>query len=215
VVVLRNAGPLTTTWAAEHAPALLEAWWGGQEGGDAIADVLFGKVNPAGRLPYTVYVSADQVPPQDEYDVTKGFTYMYLNGKPLFPFGHGLSYTSFEYSNLKLSSDQVNSAGQVAISVDIKNTGARAGDEVAQLYVHAQKSRVRRPAKELRGFCRVTVNPGHTKTVTFELAAAQLAFYDVTVHGFVVDPGRYDLLIGSSSDEIRVKAEIEVNAGQK
>jgi beta-glucosidase len=215
VVVLMNAGPLTTTWAAEHAPALLEAWWGGQEGGDAIADVLFGKVNPAGRLPYTVYVSADQVPPQDEYDVTKGFTYMYLNGKPLFPFGHGLSYTSFEYSNLKLSSDQVNSAGQVAISVDIKNTGARAGDEVAQLYVHAQKSRVRRPAKELRGFCRVTVNPGHTKTVTFELAAAQLAFYDVTVHGFVVDPGRYDLLIGSSSDEIRVKAEIEVNAGQK
>ena len=98
-----NAGPLTVPWIKENAAAMIEAWWGGEEGGDAIADVIFGDVNPAGRMPLTVYASANQVPPQDEYDVTKGFTYMYMNGKPLFPFGHGMSYTTFEYGPLKLS----------------------------------------------------------------------------------------------------------------
>ena len=98
-----NAGPLAVPWIAENAPAILEAWWGGEEGGNAIADVLFGDVNPAGRMPLTVYASAEQVPPQDEYDITKGFTYMYLKGKPLFAFGHGLSYTQFKYANLKLA----------------------------------------------------------------------------------------------------------------
>lgn len=211
VVVLMNAGPLTVSWLKEHAPALLEAWWGGEEGGDAIADVLLGNFNPAGRLPYTVYASADQVPPQDEYDVSKGFTYMYVKGEPLFPFGRGLSYTSFEYSNLKLSSDKMDAAGKVTVSLDIKNTGPRAGDEVVQLYVHQQQSGVKRPAKELRGFRRVTLNPGQTTTVTLEVPAEKLAFYDVTVHGFVVDPGRYDVMIGSSSDDIRARAAIEVD----
>ena len=107
VVVLMNAGPLTIPWIKQNAPAIIEAWWAGESGGNAIADVIFGDVNPGGKLPFTVYASEEQVPPQDEYDVTKGFTYMYLKGKPLFPFGHGLSYTEFSYSNLKIGSKTI------------------------------------------------------------------------------------------------------------
>jgi beta-glucosidase-like glycosyl hydrolase len=165
VVVLMNAGPLTVPWLKENVPAILEAWWTGIEGGDAIADVLFGDANPAGRLPHTVYASESQVPPQDEYDVTKGFTYMYLNGKPLFPFGHGLSYTRFKYSNLQVSPRQIPATGKVTVRVDVENTGKRAGDEVVQLYVHQVECSVKRPSKELRGFERVTLRPGQKKTV--------------------------------------------------
>jgi beta-glucosidase-like glycosyl hydrolase len=170
VVVLMNAGPLTVPWLKENVPAILEAWWTGVEGGDAIADVLFGDANPAGRLPHTVYASESQVPPQDEYDVTKGFTYMYLNGKPLFPFGHGLSYTRFKYSNLQVSPRQIPATGKVTVRVDVENTGKRTGDEVVQLYVHEVECSVKRPSKELRGFERVPLRPGQKKTVAFTLA---------------------------------------------
>ncbi|MDB5319857.1 MAG: beta-glucosidase-like glycosyl hydrolase [Phycisphaerales bacterium] len=213
IVVLMNAGPLTIPWIKENAAAVVEAWWGGEEGGNAIADVLFGNVNPAGRLPYTVYASADQVPPQDEYDITKGFTYMYVNGQPLFPFGHGLSYTAFEYANLKLSATTVDPTGNLSVSIDIKNTGPTTGDEVVQLYVHQQTSSVKRPTKELRGFRRTTLKPGETRTLTFALPAEKLAFYDVKTHGFIVNPGAFDIMIGSSSADIRAKAQIEVKAG--
>ena len=210
VVVLMNAGPLTVPWLKENVPAILEAWWTGDEGGDAIADVLFGDVNPAGRLPHTVYASESQVPPQDEYDVTKGFTYMYLNGKPLFPFGHGLSYTEFKYSNLQVSPRQIPATGKVTVRVDVENTGKRAGDEVVQLYVHEVECSVKRPGKELRGFERVALRPGQKQTVTFTLAGEKLAFWDVKTHGFVVEPGAFDVLVGSSSEDIRVQTRIEV-----
>jgi beta-glucosidase len=167
-------------------------------------------VNPAGRLPHTVYASEAQVPPRDEYDITKGYTYMYVNGEPLFPFGHGLSYTTFSYGNLKLSADKIKTDGDVQVSVEIKNSGARAGDEVAQLYVHQEKSRVKVPAKELRGFQRITLQPGETKTVTFTLPAAKLAIWDETTHGFVVKPGTFDVMVGASSADIRLKNQIEV-----
>jgi beta-glucosidase len=210
VVVEMSAGPLTVPWLAAKIPALLQAWWPGEEGGHAIADVLFGDVNPAGRLPHTVYASEAQVPPVDEYDVTKGFTYMYVNGEPLFPFGHGLSYTTFQYDHLTLSADEIKTDGKVKIGVDVKNTGPRAGDEVVQLYVHQVQGSVKRPAKELRGFQRIRLQPGETKTVTLSLPAEKLAFWDEKTHGFVVEPGKYDIWIGASAADIRLKARVEV-----
>ena len=169
VVVLMNAGPLTVPWIKDNVPAILEAWWNGDEGGNAIADVLFGDVNPAGRLPHTVYASESQVPPQDEYDVTKGFTYMYLNGKPLFPFGHGLSYTRVQVLEFAGLAQADSGDGKVTVSVEVENTGKRAGDEVVQLYVHDVECSVKRPSKELRGFERIALQPGQKKTVTFTL----------------------------------------------
>jgi beta-glucosidase len=202
VVVQMSAGPLTVPWLKQNLPAMLEAWWPGEEGGHAIADVLFGNVNPGGRLPHTVYASESQVPPLDEYDISKGFTYMYVKGKPLFAFGHGLSYTKFAYSNLRVALPEV--------SVVVENTGARAGDEVVQLYVHEVKSRVPRPAKELRGFARVSLKPGEKQTVTLALPREKLAFYDETKHAFVVDPGAYEIMVGGSSADIRLTNRIEV-----
>ena len=212
VVVLMNAGPLTIPWSA---PAVLEAWWNGVEGGNALADVLFGDVNPGGRLPHTVYASEGQVPPQDEYDVTKGFSYMYLNGKPLFAFGHGLSYTQFRYSGLQVLPKQIPTDGKVSVSVEVENTGVREGDEVVQLYVHDVQCSVKRPSKELRGFERVRLRPGEKRTVTFTLPGEKLAFYEVKTHGFVVEPGTFDVWVGSSSDDIRARGQLEVVASQQ
>ena len=175
-----------------------------------MARVLFGDVNPAGRLPHTVYASEAQVPPVNEYDITKGFTYMYVNGAPLFPFGHGLSYTSFQYSSLKLSADQLKPDGLVTVSVDITNSGTRAGDEVPQLYVHQEQCPVKRPLKELRGFQRIHLQPGETKAVTFPLPAAKLAYWDETTHGFMVRPGIFDVMVGASSGDIRAQGRVEV-----
>lgn len=210
VVVLMSAGPLTVPWLKANVPALLQAWWPGEEGGHAIADVLFGDVNPAGRLPHTVYASEAQVPPQTEYDISKGFTYMYVKGAPLHAFGHGLSYTTFAYSGLKVSRSKIKTDGTVAVSVEITNTGQRAGDEVAQLYVHAVASPVVRAVKELRGFQRLTLRPGEQRTVTFTLPAAKLAFWDEKTHAFLVEPGSFELLVGASSADIRAKTVLEV-----
>jgi len=210
VVVELSGGPLTVPWIAQHAPALLEAWWPGEEGGNAIADVLFGNVNPAGRLPHTVYASESQVPPQDQYDISKGFTYMYLKGEPLFPFGYGLSYTTFAYSNLTVSPRQISGNGTVTVSVDVKNTGARAGDEVVQLYIHDSPRGTPPPAERLRGFQRVTLAPGQTKTVTMHVSGEKLAYWDDAAHAYVTQPGGYDILVGASSADIRVKQKFAV-----
>lgn len=212
IVVEMSAGPLTVPRIKEHVPAMLQAWWPGEEGGHAIADVLFGDINPSGRLPHTVYASEAQVPPVSEYDITKGFTYMYLNGTPLFPFGHGLSYTTFKYTNLSLSAAKIKSDGIVQISVKITNTGKLAGDEVPQIYVHQEQSRVKVPAVELRGFQRVSLQPGETKTVSFALPVSKLALWDDNAHGFVVDPGNFDVMIGASSGDIRLKKTIQVTS---
>ena len=210
VVVLMSAGPLLVPWLKEHAPALLQAWWLGEEGGDAMAEVIFGEANPAGRLPYTVYASEAQVPPQDEYDISKGFTYMYVKGAPLYPFGYGLSYSTFQYSNLRVSPTRLTTNGSLTVTVDVKNTGKQAGDEVVQLYTHAVAPSVTRPSEELRGFNRITLPPGQSKTVTLTIPAAKLAYYDEGSHSFVVEPGAYEMRVGSSSSDNKLRAPVQV-----
>ena len=212
VLVLMNAGPPSVAWAKDNVPAILEAWYPGEEGGTAIADVLFGDANPAGRLPYTVYESVAQIPPMTEYDVTKGFTYMYFEGKALFPFSHGLSYTKFDYRTLKVNPEKIPTNGQVDVTVEVENVGGREGDEVVQLYVHDVKCSVKRPIKELRAFERIHLKPGEKKTVAFALPASALAFYDVNKKDFVVEPGEFEVMVGGSSEDIRAKNRFEVTA---
>jgi beta-glucosidase len=215
VMVLLNGGPVAVPWEKENLPAVLDMFIAGEEGGNAIADVLFGNYNPGGRLPYTVYESADQVPPMTEYDITKGFTYMYFDGKPVYPFGHGLSYTTFAYTNLRLSPAKIDGSGQVTARVDVQNTGKVAGDEVVQLYVHDVQASVKRPKEELRGFERIALKPGEKRTVTFTVPAEKLAFYDEAKKAFVTEPGTFDVFVGSSSADIKVKGQFDVtSAGQ-
>ena len=150
------------------------------------------------------------MPPQDEYDITKGFTYMYFAGKPQFAFGHGLSYTTFRYSGLRLSPSRIATDGKVTVTAAVRNTGARAGQEVVQLYVHDVQASVKRPSRELRGFQRIRLAPKEEKSVTFTLAASDLAFYDVKTEKFVVEPGAFDVMIGASSEDIRLRGRLDV-----
>lgn len=210
IVVLMNAGPLTIPYVKDNAPAIIEAWWGGEQGANAIADAIFGNINPGGKMPLTVYADEKQVPSQSEYDVTKGFTYMYLKGKPLFPFGHGLSYTTFKYSNLKLSAKQIKADGSLTVTLDVKNTGDVAGDEVVQLYLHDVNPSVKRPVKELRGFERISLLAGQTKNVTLVIPADKLAFYDEKIHDFRVETEPVDVMVGSSSEDIRLTSQFKV-----
>jgi len=188
-------------WLKEHVPAMLQAWWGGEEGGHALADVLFGDVNPAGRLPHTVYASESQVPPVNEYDISKGFTYMYVNGDPLFTFGHGLSYTTVEYADLKVSGTPL------TVTATIRNTGTRAGDEVAQLYLVPPKSDAARPRLMLRGFQRVNLQPGESKQVSFVVPDEKLAFWNTEAKCFDVARGQWRALLGGSSADVRQQAD--------
>jgi beta-glucosidase len=218
VVVLVNGGPLSLTGSGPGAlgqqpidvPAVVEMFMAGEEGGNAVADVLFGDYNPSGKLPYTVCQSVADLPPMDEYDITKGFTYMYFEGRPLYPFGHGLSYTTFNYTNLGLSSNRIPGNGQVTVRIDVQNTGQRGGDEVVQLYVRDVEASVKRPRKELRGFERISLKPGEKQTVSFPLPAEKLSFWDAKKKAFVVEPGAFEVLVGSSSEDIRAKGRFEV-----
>ena len=201
VVMQMSAGPLTVPWLKQHVPAMLQAWWGGEEGGNAVADVLFGDVNPAGRLPHTVYASESQVPPVSEYDISKGFTYMYVKGAPLFPFGHGLSYTTFEYSGLAVSGNPL------TVTATVKNIGTRAGDEIAQLYLVPPKCDVARPRLMLRGFQRFSVQPGESKRVSFTVPDERLAFWNTKAKCFDVAHGEWRVLLGASSEDIRLQTD--------
>jgi beta-glucosidase len=162
-----------------------------------------------------VYASLDGVPPPNEYDVSKGYTYLYFKGLPLYPFGYGLSYTHFEYSHLKLSAATIASTGKVGVSFDVKNTGERAGSDVAQLYTHQEHSAVVQPIKSLRRFARVTLQPGETQQVKFTLPASELAYWDVGAKGFRVEPGTFDVLVGASSEDIRLRDRLMVGGGKK
>jgi beta-glucosidase len=215
LLVLMNAGPIAIPWAHDRLPAILDGWYPGEAGGTAIARAIFGLDNPGGHLPYTVYANLDGVPPQNEYDVSKGYTYLYFKGVPLYPFGHGLSYTRFEYTNLKLSAPAIVPMGQVEVTFDIKNVGSRAGDDVPQLYTHQVHSAVVQPIESLRGFQRVTLQPGESKQVHFTLTASQLAFYDVKTKEPIVEPGMFNVLIGASSDNIRLRSQVTVTAKGK
>jgi len=215
VLVLMNAGPLAVTWANDHLPAILDAWYPGEAGGIAIARALFGDDNPGGHLPYTVYANLHGVPPPNEYDVSKGYTYLYFKGTPLYPFGHGLSYTNFAYSHLKLSAASISTNGKVEVSFDLKNVGSRAGSDVAQLYTHQQRSAVAQPIKSLRAFERITLQPGETGHVQITLPASQLAFWDVRSKSFIVEPGSFDVMVGSSSADIRLRDRLLVESNRK
>jgi beta-glucosidase len=215
VLVLMNAGPLAVTWANDHLPAILDAWYPGEAGGTAIARAIFGDDNPGGHLPYTVYASLDGVPPPNEYDVSKGYTYLYFKGLALYPFGYGLSYTHFEYSHLKLSAATIATTGKIEVSFDVKNSGERAGSDVVQLYTHQEHSAVVQPIKSLRAFARVTLQPGETHQVKFMLPASQLAYWDIGAKGFRVEAGPFDVLVGASSEDIRLRDRLVVQGGRK
>ena len=204
IIVQMSAGPLTVPRLKEKAPAMLQAWWGGEEYGNAIADVLLGRINPAGRLPHTVYATEQQVPPQDEYDISKGFTYMHLRDKPLYAFGHGLSYTTFEYRDL-----QVNPATH-EVTVEVRNNGKRDGDEVVQMYVKSPASQEVRPVMQLRGFQRVSLKAGESKVVKLVLDRDKLGFWNETQKRFVMDPGDYEIRIGGSSDRIALTKKVRL-----
>ena len=217
VVVLMNGRPLTIGWIVDNVPSILEAWMGGTQAGNAIADVLFGDVNPGGKLPVTFPRTVGQVPiyynhmntgrppqAQDRY------TSKYWDGPwtPLFPFGYGLSYTTFKISNLQLSAPRIRESDRLMVSVDVENTGQRAGDEVVQLYIRDLVASMTRPVKELKGFQRVTLQPGEKRRVEFTLTRDQLAFWNRDMK-FVVEPGEFSVMVGSNSQDV-IEAKFEV-----
>ncbi|MBN1132043.1 MAG: glycoside hydrolase family 3 C-terminal domain-containing protein [Bacteroidales bacterium] len=213
VVVLVTGFSLGVNWPQEHVPAILTAWYNGQSQGTAIADVLFGDYNPAGRLCTTWYKSVEDLPDMDDYNIRNNRTYMYFEGEPLYPFGYGLSYTTFGYDSLKLESAQLNPGDSISMSVQVRNIGTRAGDEVVQFYLHVNSNETIRPKKELKGFQRIHLLPGETRSVTFILKHEDLSFYNTAERAFYVESGMADLLIGSSSDSIHLSTSVTVGGG--
>jgi len=194
VLVLLNGSALALNWAKDNVRAIVEAWYPGQAGGDAIADVLFGDYNPGGRLPVTFYKSVDDLPPFEDYRM-EGRTYRYFRGEPLLPFGYGLSYTTFAYCDLQLSAKRITPGETVSISVDVQNVGERAGDEVVQLYVSDVDAPVPVPIRQLQGFERIHLAPGETQTITFTLTPRQLSLVDDEGQR-VIEPGAFRLAVG-------------------
>jgi beta-glucosidase len=213
VLVLLNGSALAVNWAEQHVPAIVEAWYGGQAAGSALADVLFGDYNPAGRLPVTFYKSVDDLPPFDDYRMDAR-TYRFFKGTPLYPFGYGLSYTSFVYKNLRTSAATLAAGDTLIARVDVTNTGARAGDEVVQLYVRHLRSSVARPREDLRGYRRVTLRPGETRTVEFSVLATSLAYWNPDSHRWVVEQEPVEIAVGASSADIRRRRTITVVGGR-
>src|SRR5256885_1571464 len=218
VVVLMNGRPLTINWLAENTSAILETWFAGTQAGNAIADVLFGDVNPGGKLPVTFPRTVGQEPLYYNHlntgrppDANNKYTSKYLDVSwtPLFPFGYGLSYTQFRLSNLQLSAQRIRPDGRLTVSCDVENTGRRAGDEVVQLYIRETAASVTRPVKELKGFERITLRPGEKRRVEFLLTPQLLGFYNREMR-FVVEPGEFKVFVGNSSEDERLQASFEV-----
>ena len=211
VLVLLNGSALAVSWAQQHVPAIVEAWYPGQAGGTAIADVLFGDYNPGGRLPVTFYKSVDDLPPFDDYRM-EGRTYRFFKGTPLYPFGYGLSYTSFAYKQLRTSAGTLRADDTLTVRVDVTNTGQREGDEVVQLYVRHLGSRVTRPREDLRGYRRVTLRPRETRTVQFPLVAASLAYWNPDSHRWVVEDEPVEIAVASAAADLRLRRTVRVVA---
>jgi beta-glucosidase len=210
VLVLLNGSALAVNWAQANVPAIVEAWYPGQAG-NAMADVLFGDYNPAGRLPITFYKSANDIPAFDDYRMA-GRTYRFFKGEPLYPFGHGLSYTTFSYANLKTSGESAGPNDTVTVSVDVTNSGKRPGDEVVQMYVEHVGSAVERPIRDLRGYRRLTLAPGETKTVQLPLPISTLAYWDESGHRWIVEPDQVRIRVGASSADLRLARTIQITA---
>jgi beta-glucosidase len=212
IVVLENSYPDTINWEQANVPAILHTTHAGQETGHALADVLFGDYDPSGRLTQTWYASDAGLPSILDYDISAtDMTYQYYRGTPLYPFGFGLSYTSFAYRDLRLSSPVVDARGTVRVSVDVTNTGSRAGTDTVQMYSHERQSRETQPNEQLRGFARVTLAPHQTRTVTIDMPADQLAFWDYTRNMSVVESGSYDLSVGDSATHTPLSAPLAVH----
>lgn len=210
VLVLTTGSALAVDWAQQKLPAILVAWYSGQRGGNAVADVLFGRVNPAGRLPVTFYKADEKLPAFDDYSM-QGRTYRYFKGTPLYPFGHGLSYTRFEYSDLQIGRERAQASESVSVTLNVKNSGSRAGDEVVQLYLSPRDAKRPRATKELRGVERVSLKPGEQRRVSFTVTPSRdLKYYDVNKRAYAVDAGRYEVQVGASSADIRVTQELVV-----
>ncbi len=209
VVLLISSFPFAINWSQANVPAILHMAHASQDEGAALARVLFGAYNPGGRLVATWPKSMDQLPAIMDYNIRHGRTYMYFKGAPLYPFGYGLSYTTFHYSNMKTSSMRLAGDGTLKVSVEVTNTGSYAGDEVVQLYVKHPRSKVDRPGKELKGFQRVTIEPNQTKTIEIELKASSLAFWDEKLAGFKIEAGPVDLMIGGSSNDIKLTTTVQ------
>ncbi len=219
VVVLISGRPLSIRWVAEHAPAIIEAWLPGERGGEAVADVLFGDSNPSGRLSITIPRHVGQFPfyynykPSKEYWIRHGWArpYVDMSPEPLFEFGFGLSYTRFEYENLRIEPQHIGASERAVVSVDVRNAGKRKGEEVAQLYIRDTISSVTTPVKQLRGFEKIALEPGEVRTVRFTLGPEQLSLLDRDMR-WVVEPGTFEVMVGSSSKAIRLTGTLEVEA---
>jgi beta-glucosidase len=221
IVVLQTGGPISMPWL-EHVAGIIQAWYPGQECGNSIADVLFGTVNPSGKLPQSFPQRLEDNPAYINYPGENGRVrygegifvgYRYYDKKqvaPLFPFGFGLSYTSFAYNNLRLSAERITAAERITVGVDVTNTGQRAGQEVVQLYVRDVAASVSRPPKELKGFAKVALAPGQTKTVTLTLDPRALAYWHEAEHAWVAEAGEFEVLLGSSSADIRARAKFSL-----
>jgi beta-glucosidase len=222
IVVIVAGAPVTMTKWIGRVPAVVDAWYGGQEAGHAIGDILFGAQNPSGKLPVTFpkewsdspayghYPGANLHVAYDEgiYVGYRGFDKR--NVAPLFPFGHGLSYTKFDYSGLKITPAKVAAGNRIEVTARVRNSGSRAGAEVVQLYVHEVKSGVDRPVKELKGFRRITLNPGEARDVSFTLDKSALSFFSAAKDEWVAEPGAFEVWIGASSRDIRLKGTFEL-----
>ncbi|MDR1556415.1 MAG: glycoside hydrolase family 3 C-terminal domain-containing protein [Tannerellaceae bacterium] len=204
ILVLVSSFPFAINWSQENLPAILHITNNSQESGNGLADVIFGKFNPAGRTNQTWVKSIADLPPMMDYDIRNGRTYMYVREKPLYPFGYGLSYTKFTYSDLTLSRLSVHKDESLTISVKVKNTGDRDGEEVVQLYVSFPNSKVIRPIRQLKGFKRIMIPGNESKTIRFELNANELAYWDNEKDQFVIEAGKVDIMVGASSDDIRL-----------
>jgi len=221
VLVLVNGRPLSIPWEAEHVPAIVEAWEPGELGGEAVADVLFGDYNPSGRLAITVPRSSGQLPayynykPSKEYWIQKGWShdggYVDMPGTPLYAFGYGLSYTQFRYSNLRVDPGEISAGGVAKVTVDVANVGQRAGTETVQMYLHEKYAPVSVPVRQLRGFERVTLDPGQSKAVTISIRPVDLMLLDRDMH-WRVAPGTFDVMVGSASDHLPLTGSLVVKA---
>jgi beta-glucosidase len=214
VLVLFTGRPLVIKWENENIPAILNVWFGGSEAGDAIADVLFGDVNPSGKLTTTWPQHAGQVPiyynhkntgrplPEGKWFQKFRSNYLDVSNDPLFPFGYGLSYTSFSYGDVKLSKNRMGPSEKITASVTVTNTGSRQGQEVVQLYIRDLVGSITRPVKELKGFQKISLNPGETKTVTFSIGINDLKFYNSDLK-LVAEPGDFKVFIGTNSRDVK------------
>lgn len=204
VVVLVAGSSLAINWTDENVPGIIDAWYPGESGGTALADVLFGDYNPAGRLPFTFYKSSDELPPMDDYEIYNGRTYMYYKGDALYPFGYGLSYSSFDYKRMKIKKNE----GKLLISMIVKNSGDYDGDEVVQLYYKTLQASDKNPLKKLIGFKRITFKRGESKTVQFEVTKKDLQYWDENKKEWAFFEGDYQFMIGASSKDLRLQKTI-------